>query len=125
MKENCALAIFNCGPNKIARDIVRETNGLDMLCKLVKSKEIHENKSLLAAVTGGIWKCAISPENVARFNQNGLVASLVPFLEEYEDEDVQVNVVGALAECCKDPVNRNIIRINDGLPKLVIKQNTS
>ncbi|XP_031841158.1 armadillo repeat-containing protein gudu [Nomia melanderi] len=119
LKENCALAIFNCGPNKVARDIVRETNGLDMLCKLVKSKEIHENKSLLAAVTGGIWKCAISPENVARFNQNGLVASLVPFLEEYEDEDVQVNVVGALAECCKDPANRNILRMNDGLPKLI------
>ena len=31
-----------------------------------------------------------------------------------------VNVVGALAECCKDPVNRDVLRINDGLPKLVI-----
>ncbi|XP_033325285.1 armadillo repeat-containing protein gudu [Megalopta genalis] len=119
LKENCALAIFNCGPNKIARDIVRETNGLDILCKLVKCKEVQENKSLLAAVTGGIWKCAISPENVARFNQNDLVASLVTFLEEYEDEDVQVNAVGALAECCKDPANRTILRVNDGLPKLI------
>ncbi|XP_076658827.1 armadillo repeat-containing protein gudu [Halictus rubicundus] len=119
LKENCALAIFNCGPNQVARNIVRETNGLDMLCKLVKNKDVQENKSLLAAVTGGIWKCAISPENVARFNQNGLVASLVMFLEEYEDEDVQVHVVGALAECCKDPNNRTILRVNDGLPKLI------
>ncbi|XP_076620021.1 armadillo repeat-containing protein gudu [Colletes latitarsis] len=119
LKENCALAIFNCGPNKVARDIVRKTNGLDMLCKLVQSEDVHANKRLLAAVTGGIWKCAINPENVARFIQNGLVASLVPLLEEHEDEDVQVNVVGALAECCKDPVNRDVLRINDGLPKLI------
>ncbi|XP_076665010.1 armadillo repeat-containing protein gudu isoform X2 [Andrena cerasifolii] len=119
LKENCAMAIFNCGPNKVARDIVRETNGLDMLCKLVKSEEVRSNKRLLAGVTGGIWKCAISPENVARFNQNGLVAALVPLLEEHEDEDVLVNVVGALAECCKDPVNRDVLRINDGLPKLI------
>lgn len=119
LKENCALTIFNCGPNKIARDIVRETNGLDMLCKLVKNENVRTNKRLLTAVTGGIWKCALSPENVARFNQNGLVAALVPLLEEHEDEDVQVNVVGALAECCKDPVNRDVLRINDGLPKLI------
>ena len=59
-----------------------------MLCKLVKSEEVRDNKRLLAGVTGGIWKCAISPENVARFNQNGLVAALVPLLEEHEDEDV-------------------------------------
>ncbi|XP_054000575.1 armadillo repeat-containing protein gudu isoform X1 [Hylaeus anthracinus] len=119
LKENCALAIFNCGPNKVARDIVREANGLDMLCKLVQSEDVCKNKRLLAAVTGGIWKCAMSPENVARFNQNGLVLSLVPLLEEHEDEDVLVNVVGALAECCKDPVNRDVLRVNDGLPKLV------
>ncbi|XP_076248300.1 armadillo repeat-containing protein gudu [Calliopsis andreniformis] len=119
LKENCALAIFKCGPNKVARDIVRETSGLDILCKLVKSEDIRANKPLLAAVTGAIWKCAISPENVVRFNQNGLVPSLVPFLEEHEDEDVLVNVVGALAECCKDPVNRNVLRVNGGLPKLI------
>lgn len=120
LKENCALAIFNCGTNKVARDIVREASGLDMLCKLLQDKSVCANKHLLAAVTGGIWKCVISPENIVRFNQNGLVALLVPFLEEHEDEDVLAHVVGALAECCKDPTNRNILRINEGLPKLVI-----
>lgn len=119
LKENCALAIFKCGPNKVARDMVRQTNGLDILCNLLQCKEVRANKKLLAAVTGGIWKCAISPENVVRFNQNGLVASLVPFLEEHEDDEVQANVVGALAECCKDPANRDVLRVNDGLPNLV------
>ncbi|CAK9833273.1 Armadillo repeat-containing protein gudu [Anthophora retusa] len=119
LKENCALAIFKCGPNKVARDMVRETSGLDLLCTHLRNKDVLANKALLAAVTGGIWKCAISRENVVRFNQNGLVASLVPFLEEHEDEEVQANVVGALYECCKDPTNRDVLRVNEGLPKLI------
>jgi len=113
------LAIFKCASNRETRAMVRRAGGLDPLCKLVQSNEVHANKRLLAAVTGGIWKCAISPENIMRFNQNSLVASLVPLLEENEDERVLANVVGALAECCKDPVNRDVLRTNEGLPKLV------
>lgn len=119
LKENCALAIFKCASNRETRAIVRQAGGLDPLCKLVQSEEVRANKRLLAAVTGGIWKCAISPENVTRFNQNNLVASLVPLLEENEDERVLANIVGALAECCKDPANRDVLRTNEGLPKLV------
>ncbi|XP_076302300.1 LOW QUALITY PROTEIN: armadillo repeat-containing protein gudu-like, partial [Lasioglossum baleicum] len=119
LRENCALAIFKCGPNKVARDVVRQTSGLDLMCKFLQEEEVRTNKRLLAAITGGIWKCALSKENVVRFNQNGLVAALVPFLEEHEDEEVQANVVGALAECCKDPANRDVLRVNDGLPNLI------
>ena len=119
LKQNCALAIFKCSANKTARDIIREAGGLDPLCKLVQSDEVRANRKLLSAVTGGIWKCAMSPENIIRFNQNGLVASLVSLLEENEDEDVLTNSVGALAECCKHPSNRDVLRMNDGLPKLV------
>lgn len=119
LKENCALAIFKCASNRETRTMVRRAGGLDPLCKLVQSDEVRANKPLLAAVTGSVWKCAISPENVTRFNQNGLVASLVPLLEENEDERVLANVVGALAECCKDPTNRDVLRTNEGLPKLV------
>ncbi|KAG5316169.1 ARMC4 protein, partial [Acromyrmex insinuator] len=119
LKENSALAIFKCASNRETRMMVRQAGGLDPLCKLVQSVEVHANKRLLAAVTGGVWKCAISPENIMRFNQNGLVASLVPLLEENEDERVLANVVGALAECCKDPTNRDVLRIQEGLPKLV------
>ncbi|KYQ50264.1 Armadillo repeat-containing protein 4 [Trachymyrmex zeteki] len=118
LKENSALAIFKCASNRETRMMVRRAGGLDPLCKLVQSEEVHANKRLLAAVTGGVWKCAISPENIMRFNQNGLVASLVPLLEENEDERVLANVVGALAECCKDPTNRDVLKINEGLPKL-------
>lgn len=119
LKENCALAIHKCAGNKLTRDMVREAGGLDPLCKLAQSEDVRSNKRLLAAVTGGIWKCAMSPENISRFNQNNLVASLVPLLEEDEDEDVLASVVGALSECCKHPENRDILRTSDGLPKLV------
>lgn len=119
LQENCALAIFKCASNKLTRDMVRQAGGLDPLCRLVQNEKVRSNKRLLAAVTGAIWKCAISHENVTRFNQNGLVASLVPLLEENEDDDVLTNVVGALAECCVDPANRHVLRINNGLPKLV------
>ncbi|XP_031788283.1 armadillo repeat-containing protein gudu [Nasonia vitripennis] len=119
LKENCALAIYKCAVNKVTRDMVREAGGLDPLCKLVQDKDVYANKKLLAAVTGAIWKCAISPENVSRFNQNNLVAALVPLLGENEDKDVLTNVVGALAECCKNPTNREVLRANEGLPKLI------
>ncbi|XP_015586959.1 armadillo repeat-containing protein gudu isoform X2 [Cephus cinctus] len=119
LKENCALAIFKCAPNKVTRDMVREAGGLDPLCKLAQSEEVRENKRLLAAVTGAIWKCAMSPENITRFNQNNLVASLIPLLQENEDEDVLTNVVGTLAECCQDPTNRDVLRINNGLPMMI------
>lgn len=119
LKENCALAIFKCASNQETRSRVRKSGGLDPLCRLVQSDTVRANKRLLAAVTGAVWKCAISPENVTRFNQNDLVTSLVPLLEENEDERVLANVVGALAECCRDPANRTVLRTNEGLPKLV------
>lgn len=119
LKENCALVIFKCAENKVTRDLVREAGGLDPLCKLLQSEQVRRNKKLLASVTGGIWKCAMSTENIMRFNQNELVISIIPLLEENEDEDVLTNAVGALAECCKDPRNRDVLRINDGIPKLV------
>lgn len=62
----------------------------------------------------------MSPENVNRFNQNNLVAALVHLLREKENEEVLANVVGGLAECCKNPENRDQLRASDGLPKLVL-----
>ncbi|XP_046832463.1 armadillo repeat-containing protein gudu isoform X1 [Vespa crabro] len=119
LKENCALAIFKCAINKTTSNMVREAGGLDPLCKLIQDENVRANKHLLIAVTGAIWKCAVCSENVKRFNQNNLVAFLVPLLQENEEEDVLSNVVGALAECCKDPTNRDILRAHDGLPKLI------
>jgi hypothetical protein len=43
---------------------VRQFGGLDPLVSLLQAVE---NKDLLAAATGAIWKCSITPENVARY----------------------------------------------------------
>ena len=54
---------MQCAEDKETRDLVRQYNGLDPLAALLNTPE---DKELLAAATGAIWKCAISPENVAR-----------------------------------------------------------
>lgn len=55
---------FQCAEDDETRDLVRKYGGLDPLVSL--SFNI-ENKELLAAATGAIWKCSISRENVTRY----------------------------------------------------------
>lgn len=49
--------------------MVRQSGGLDPLVAMARDPKTKENKPLLAAVTGAIWKTAITPENVQRFDQ--------------------------------------------------------
>jgi hypothetical protein len=54
--------------------------------KLAKDVSIWDDKPLLAAVTGAIWKCAISPENVRRLDELNTVDTLVSLLSDENDE---------------------------------------
>ncbi|NXJ01967.1 ARMC4 protein, partial [Psophia crepitans] len=112
---HCARAIFKCAEDKETRDLVRQHGGLKPLSVLLGNSE---NKKLLAAVTGAIWKCAISGENVSRFREYKAVEALVELLTD-QPEEVLVHVVGALGECCQEPINRTIIRKCGGIPPLV------
>lgn len=58
-----ACICFQCAEDDETRDLVRKYGGLDPLVSL--SFNI-ENKELLAAATGAIWKSSISRENVTR-----------------------------------------------------------
>lgn len=69
MRCYCAETIFKCAENANTRDQVREAGGLDPLVLMAKDPKTREDKPLLAAVTGAIWKTAISKENVERFDQ--------------------------------------------------------
>ncbi|NXJ10828.1 ARMC4 protein, partial [Odontophorus gujanensis] len=111
----CASAIFKCGEDKETRDLVRQHGGLQPLSVLLDN---CENKRLLAAVTGAIWKCAISEENVSKFHEYKVTEALVGLLSD-QPEEVLVNIIGALGECCQVPVNRSIIRKCGGIPPLV------
>uniref|UniRef100_A0A669P2S0 Armadillo repeat containing 4 n=1 Tax=Phasianus colchicus TaxID=9054 RepID=A0A669P2S0_PHACC len=115
LQMHCASAIFKCAEDKETRDLVRQHGGLQPLSVLLNNSE---NKKLLAAVTGAIWKCAISAENVSKFHEYKVTEALVGLLTD-QPEEVLVNIVGALGECCQEPVNRSIIRKCGGIPPLV------
>ncbi|KAF1428544.1 Armadillo repeat-containing protein 4, partial [Spheniscus magellanicus] len=115
LQMHCASAIFKCAEDKETRDLVRQHGGLQPLSVLLGNSE---NKQLLAAVTGAIWKCAMSGENVSKFREYKAVEALVGLLTD-QPEGVLVNIVGALGECCQEPINRTIIRKCGGIPPLV------
>ena len=63
--------------------MVRQYGGLDPMVSLLQKTD---NKELLAAATGAIWKCAISPENVERFQQLKCIEMLVGLLNDQPEE---------------------------------------
>ncbi|NXN86564.1 ARMC4 protein, partial [Bombycilla garrulus] len=115
LQMHCASAIFKCAEDEEIRDLVRKHEGLKPLSDLLNNSE---NKELLAAVTGAIWKCAISRENVLKFQEYKTVESLVMLLTD-QPEEVLINVIGALGECCQEEENRGTIRRCGGIAPIV------
>jgi hypothetical protein len=79
-----------------------------VLRPVVRVNERMNFQELMAAVTGAIWKCASSPDNVDRFQDLGLIPILIKILKENSDalDDLQfnplkvsvlTNVVGAIS----------------------------
>ncbi|NXM97107.1 ARMC4 protein, partial [Sylvia borin] len=115
LQMHCASAIFKCAEDEETRDLVRKHEGLQPLSVLLDNSE---NKQLLAAVTGAIWKCAISRENVLKFQEFKTIETLVTLLTD-QPEEVLINVIGALGECCKEQENRGTIRRCGGIAPMV------
>ncbi|XP_074049151.1 outer dynein arm-docking complex subunit 2 isoform X2 [Macrotis lagotis] len=115
LQEHCAMAIYQCAEDEETRDLVRQHGGLKPLAALLNNTE---NKERLAAVTGAIWKCSISKENVTKFREYKAIETLVGLLTD-QPEEVLVNVVGALGECCQEQENRILIRRCGGIYPLV------
>ncbi|NWR45030.1 ARMC4 protein, partial [Regulus satrapa] len=115
LQMNCASAIFKCAEDEETRDLVRKHEGLQPLSALLDNSE---NKQLLAAVTGAIWKCAISRENVLKFQEYKTIETLVTLLTD-QPEEVLINVIGALGECCQEQENRGTIRRCGGIAPIV------
>lgn len=53
--------IMQCAEEESTRSLVREHEGLPSLATLLK---VTDNKELLCAATGAVWKCSKSSENV-------------------------------------------------------------
>lgn len=62
---------------------MRLYGGLEPLVLLL---EMAENKDLLVAATGAIWKCAITYENVVVFQELKAIEQLVGLLENQPEE---------------------------------------
>ncbi|XP_039292137.1 armadillo repeat-containing protein gudu isoform X2 [Nilaparvata lugens] len=118
LKRHCASAIFKCAEDPKTRELVRQHGGLDPLVAILRDEGVRQNKPLLAAVTGAIWKCSISIENVRRLDDLNTVNTLVQLLND-EDEEVLTNVVGALAGCARLGHNREVIQQAGGIALLV------
>jgi len=115
LQTNCASAIFKCAEDEKARDFVRVHGGLAPLVNLLKKKD---NKALLVAATGAIWKCSQNLENVKEFNKLNTIRKLVELLEN-QPEDVLINVAGALGACAQTVDGRESIRCSGGITPLV------
>ncbi|XP_023404592.1 outer dynein arm-docking complex subunit 2 isoform X2 [Loxodonta africana] len=115
LQEHCAMAIYQCAEDEETRDLVRLHGGLKPLASLLSKTD---NKERLAAVTGAIWKCSISKENVTKFREYKAIETLVGLLTD-QPEEVLVNVVGALGECCQEHENRVLVRKCGGIQPLV------
>jgi len=115
LQMHCAAAIFKCAEDRETRGLVRSFNGLTPLVNMLARSD---DKQLLAAATGAIWKCSKSPQNVKIFQEMKAIERLVSLLDD-QPEEVLVNVVGAIAECSKNPSNLSIIRKSGGIPPLI------
>ena len=90
LQMHCASAIFKSAEEKATRDLVRQYGGLDPLVTLLSNRD---NKELLAAATGAVWKCSISEENVIRFKELKAIEQLVGLLHD-QPEEVSIYLYG-------------------------------
>ncbi|XP_003387718.1 PREDICTED: armadillo repeat-containing protein 4 [Amphimedon queenslandica] len=117
LQMHCASAIFKCAEEEATRQLVRQYEGLLPLSKRLANA--NDNKDLLTAVTGAIWKCSKSPQNVHELKKLKAIEKLVGLLSN-QPEEVLINVVGAIAECARiDNENRVAIRKSGGVVPLV------
>jgi armadillo repeat-containing protein 4 len=83
---------FKCAEEKATRDAVRQNGGLDPLVTMLKAETAIKdgnNKPIVAALSGALWKCAISPENVRRLEELNTMELLVSCLQCEDNEEVQ------------------------------------
>ncbi|XP_055009111.1 LOW QUALITY PROTEIN: outer dynein arm-docking complex subunit 2 [Boleophthalmus pectinirostris] len=115
LQMHSASAIFKCAEDEKTRDLIHQYRGPQRLTLLLNKAQ---NKDLLEAATGAVWKCSLSHKNVTRFQELHVLERLVSLMWE-QPEEVLVNVVAALGEFAQIPANRGVIGQSGGVEKLV------
>lgn len=81
-----------CAEDDRTRRLVRDYGGLEPLLGLICDEVNTQDKALLSAATGAVWKCAKCLDNVHKLDQLDVINILVNLLK---DEDEQVGVAMA------------------------------
>ena len=101
----------------MTKEAINTKNHAFFAVDLIADPDNQNNKELMAAVTGAIWKCATgNPDNIQRFEELELMELLIRLLRDNSDalDDLQfnpqkmgmlTNVVGAIAECTASQEN--------------------
>ncbi|XP_023216582.1 armadillo repeat-containing protein gudu-like isoform X2 [Centruroides sculpturatus] len=118
LQKLCASAIFKCAEDEESRELLGKQDGLKQLVKLIADPENKDKKELVAAVTGAIWKCALSMKNVVKLQELSVINVLVDLLQN-QPEAVLINVVGGLGLCAKLPANSKEIQDAGGIELMV------
>lgn len=124
LKVECSAALYQCATDRVARDQIREADGLQPLIAIIKDKTIRDNKPLLRGTTGAIWMCATTDANIKDMEDYNVMNHLVNLLNDDCDE-VLTNVAGAISECVRLSENRTAVRNAGGLPLMVALLNSS
>jgi len=116
LKMHCASAIRKICEDRESSEIVRIDKALLPLVELL---QYTDNKDLLVAATGAIWKCSLAPQNAAIFEKANALDTLLGFLSLQQPEEVRINCSGAIAVFAHNPKNREVIREKDGITDLI------
>ena len=122
LKMHCASAFRKLCEDKESSDIVRNQKGLMPLVDLL---EFSENKELLIAATGAIWRCSATPKNAEVFEKANIIETMIGFINHEQPEEVRINCSGAIATLAKREHNRQEIRDKGGIRNLMSQLGTT
>ncbi|XP_031572722.1 armadillo repeat-containing protein 4-like [Actinia tenebrosa] len=117
----CANAIFKCGDDEETQKLVQKHRGLDPLIQVVASTDNNQDKKLLGAVVGAIWKCASNKENLTRLEKFDTLYHLIRHLKMKQPHEVEANIIGALGEFAYN--RRNVLTLyEEGVLNIIINR---
>lgn len=124
-----ATCIFRCAEDPSIRNSVRDSEGLKPLVGMLENVNDHD---LIWGASGAVWKCAADPENSKELRSLKAIELLIALLTNQvvhppwhvqahtvQEEDVLVNVSGAISALALDAASRKTLRSASGVEPLV------
>lgn len=124
LKETSAFVLMACAADSDLRRLIRIAGGLGKLVDALGVAAVATSSSdrLLESATGAIWKSAQSMENVVILSKQSTLGTLIDLAQRIDNtqQNVWVNITGAIGELLRLPANRSTFRGTNVLHRLVI-----